>query len=119
MEVNDSQPIDRAFLARFTRGNAALEREVLELFARQLPIYVEQLRAAANAKDWKEAAHGIKGSAMAVGAHRLAGCALAAERLDFDVGDADSGTSRRQALDALEAASAEACRYIACLFATA
>ncbi len=120
MQVNDSsQPIDRAFLARFTRGNPALEREVLELFARQLPIYVEQLRAAANAKDWKDAAHAIKGSAMAVGARRLASCALAAERFDFEASDSDSGARRREKLDALEAACGEACRYIACLFATA
>jgi HPt (histidine-containing phosphotransfer) domain-containing protein len=117
MEADDSRPIDRAFLARFTRNNAALEREVLELFARQLPLYVDQLRSAANAKDWKEAAHGIKGSALAVGAHRLAGRALAAERLDFEAGQVDK--ARRDAVDAVASASEEACRYVACLFATA
>ena len=67
-----AEPIDRGYLARFTLGNAALEREVLELFAGQLPLYVGQLRAAASQQDWMLAAHTIKGSALAVGAQRLA-----------------------------------------------
>jgi HPt (histidine-containing phosphotransfer) domain-containing protein len=117
METDVSQPIDRAFLARFTRDNAALEREVLELFARQLPLYVEQLRFATDPKDWRQAAHGIKGSALAVGAHRLASLALTAERLEPDAVQMDKAC--RDAVDAIATASEEACRYIACLFATA
>jgi HPt (histidine-containing phosphotransfer) domain-containing protein len=117
MQADNSQPIDRAFLARFTRDNPALEREVLELFAGQLPQFVEQLRGASTAKDWRQAAHGIKGSALAVGAHKLARCALAAEQLDFQAGQGDS--ARRDMGDAIASASEEACRYIACLFATA
>jgi HPt (histidine-containing phosphotransfer) domain-containing protein len=117
MTANDRPPIDRAFLARFTRNDAALEREVLELFAQQLPLYVEQLRTAAGPKAWREAAHGIKGSALSVGAHELASCALAAERVHFEADPRDE--ARRQAMDAVAAACEEACRYIACLFATA
>ena len=47
------EPIDRGYLARVTLGNRVLEREVLELFAGQLPVYVAQLRAADSEKDWK------------------------------------------------------------------
>jgi HPt (histidine-containing phosphotransfer) domain-containing protein len=119
MEAPGSQPIDRAFLARFTRDNAALEQEVLELFASQLPLYVEQLRTAADAKDWRQAAHGIKGSALAVGAHKLAAIAQAAERLEIAAGDAGASARRQQAVDSVAAASDEACRFVACLFATA
>ncbi len=111
-------PIDRAYLARFTLGNAALEREILELFAGHMPLYLEQLRSAVDRKQWMLAAHTIKGSAMAVGAQQLASLAQAAERLDVDALSAEAQYLRREAADAIAAASDEACRYIACLFAT-
>jgi HPt (histidine-containing phosphotransfer) domain-containing protein len=111
------EPIDRRYLARFTLGNMALEREVLELFAGQMPLYVEQLRAAGSVKEWMLAAHTIKGSALAVGARRLASLAQTAERLDVDADPAYSQTMRRDAADAVAAASDEACRYIAFLLA--
>ena len=111
-------PIDRRYLARFTLGNRELEREVLELFAGQMPRYVDQLRAAASAKEWVLAAHTIKGSALAVGARRLASLAQIAERLDVEANPANSQTIRRDAAAAVAAASDEACQYIACLFAT-
>jgi HPt (histidine-containing phosphotransfer) domain-containing protein len=113
------EPIDRRYLARFTLGNRALEREVLELFAGQMPRYVEQLHAAATAKEWALAAHTIKGSALAVGARRLASLAQMAERLDVDANSVNSQTVRRDAAAAVAAASDEACRYIAFLFAAA
>ena len=116
MQAGDNEPIDRAFLARFTMGNAALEREILELFAQQMPLYVEQLREAPGPRAWKEAAHGIKGAALAVGAHRLAVLAQEAERLEIEGGN---GAIRARSAAAVEAASAEVCRHIACLFATA
>ncbi len=116
---SSAEPFDRDYLARVTLGNGVLEREVLELFAGQLPVYVEQLRAADSQKGWRFAAHTIKGSASAVGAHRLAGLAHTAECLDWDDEPADRERLRRQAADAIAAASDEACRYVACLFATA
>jgi HPt (histidine-containing phosphotransfer) domain-containing protein len=112
-------PIDRSYLARFTLGNRALEREVLELFAGQMPRYVEQLHAAVSAKEWVLAAHTIKGSALAVGARRLASLAQMAERLDVEADQANGQTKRRDAAAAVGAASDEACRYIAFLFAAA
>ena len=111
-----NEPIDRAYLARFTLGNMALEREILELFAGQLQIYVEQLRTAAGSKEWKLAAHTIKGSALAVGARHLAELAQIAERLDGDAHSLNSERVRREAAEAVAAASDHACRYIARLF---
>jgi HPt (histidine-containing phosphotransfer) domain-containing protein len=116
-EGSTGEPIDRRYLARFTLGNKALEREVLELFAGQMPRYVEQLHAAASAKEWALAAHTIKGSALAVGARRLASLAQMAERLDVEGNPASGQTMRRDAAAAVAAASDEACSYIAFLFA--
>jgi len=108
-------PIDRAYLARFTLGNAELEREILELFAAQTPIYLEQLHSAATRQAWKETAHAIKGSALAVGAGRLATLTRVAEQLGVEADEA----ARERALRAVAEAAEEVCRHIACLFATA
>src|SRR6516165_3950474 len=51
------EPVDLAYLARFTLGNATLEREVLQLFAAQIPLYLEALHGARVRKAWREAAH--------------------------------------------------------------
>jgi HPt (histidine-containing phosphotransfer) domain-containing protein len=115
-EPSPEAPIDRAYLARFTLDNAALEREVLELFAQQAPIYLQQLRAARSAKAWREAAHTLKGSAVAVGARHVARLAELAERLAIEQG-ADAAGGREKAVGAVAAAVEEACRHIARLFA--
>ncbi len=104
--------IDRAYLARFTLGNAALEREVLELFAAQAPIYLGRLREAATRRDWSEAAHTIKGSASAIGAWRLARFAEMAEMVDLEAG----AEGREEAIAAVSTASEEVCRHIERLY---
>ncbi|BAQ17119.1 Hpt domain-containing protein [Methyloceanibacter caenitepidi] len=78
-------PVDMAHLARYTLGDAALEREVLELFCTQSVTYLEQLRAATSHKDWCHAAHSLKGSARAVGAWRMARAAEYIEALREDI----------------------------------
>ena len=110
-------PIDRAYLARFTLGNSALESEVLQLFADQVPIYVQALRDARVRKAWREAAHTIKGSASAVGAWRLARFAEMAERVDVEAHMTLSEGHRDEAIAAVATAGEEACRYIARLLA--
>jgi HPt (histidine-containing phosphotransfer) domain-containing protein len=110
-----SEAIDRAYLARFTLGNAALEREVLELFAAQAPVYVERLREAVTPKDWKDAAHTIKGSASAIGAWRLARFAEMAERIDPSA----AAAGRDEAVAAVGTASEEVCRHIERLYPAA
>ena len=74
--------LDRPHLARYTMGDAALEAEILELFVQQAPLTIGRLREAVDARQWREAAHTLKGSARAVGAWRLAAYAEACERID-------------------------------------
>jgi|SRR6185436_20060791 len=105
-------PIDRAYLARFTMGNAAVENEVLQLFADQMPLYLKQLHDAPTEKAWKQAAHTIKGSASAIGAWRLARLAEIAEQVNFGSDVALSGAHRDNAVVALATAIDEVCRFI-------
>jgi HPt (histidine-containing phosphotransfer) domain-containing protein len=109
--------IDREYLARFTLGSAALEKEVLELFSAQLPLYVQQLREAATARLWREAAHTIKGSAAAVGAKRLENLTRLAEQLDIESPTVKIADQRQKAVAAIAKAAEEARREIASLFA--
>lgn len=74
-------PIDLAHLRRYTMGDRALELEILDLFAGQLPITIGALKDASSEKEWGIAAHTLKGSARAVGAWSLATIAESAERL--------------------------------------
>ncbi len=77
-------PIDLVHLSRFTLGDRALEREALELFASQAGIYLERLRSAATDREWRDAAHSLKGSARAIGAFRVGAAAELAEALQGD-----------------------------------
>jgi HPt (histidine-containing phosphotransfer) domain-containing protein len=107
------EPIDHAHLRRFTLGNAALEHEVLSLFAHQSPTYLLHLMAAETDRAWFEAAHALKGSARAVGAWQIAKLAERAEA----VRSTHDPEARADAVDALSAALAEARHYIASLSA--
>ena len=75
-----SQPLDLVHLSRRTLGDRTLEREVLSLFARQLDIYMDRLRDAADCRARQEAAHALVGSARAVGAFDVAREAKAIEQ---------------------------------------
>ena len=109
-------PIDRDYLARFTLCNAALEREVLELFAAQAPVYLERLRAARDCVAWRNAAHTIKGSASAVGAWRLAHFAQMAEQIELEGDPALAAEHRDEAIAVVAISIDEACRFIGHLF---
>jgi HPt (histidine-containing phosphotransfer) domain-containing protein len=102
-------PVDIAHLARYTIGDKALEREVLGLFVAELPRRIEAMREARSDKDWKMAAHTLKGSSRAVGAWRIAHLAQQAEQLSVltDVAACDVAVLR------LAEAAAEAEAYIA------
>jgi HPt (histidine-containing phosphotransfer) domain-containing protein len=102
-------PIDRGYLARFTMGNAELEREVLDLFAEHAPTYLLHLMSADTERAWYEAAHTLKGSARAVGAWQVADEAQRAEALK---GALDAG-ERTARIDALASALDEVRQYIA------
>ncbi len=101
-------PIDHAYLSRYTFGNGELEREVLGLFADQAPNYLEQMADAKTDKEWRDAAHTLKGSARAVGALEVAKCA---ERAELAGRDGDIA-ARQAALPATRQALEVACRYI-------
>lgn len=103
-----SQPIDHKHLARYTLGDRALEREVLQLFCSQTLLCLEGLRNARSLAQWSEAAHSLKGSAKAVGAARVAEAAARAETLTA----LEPGKARESRLMEIEAAIAEAKAYI-------
>lgn len=102
-------PIDRAHLARYTLGDPALEREVLELFRQQLVRTLPQLAASTSETEWRFVAHTLKGSGRAVGAWRLSAAAAAAEAA-FSHGEGGRGDvvraveeAAREVIDHLEA----------------
>ncbi len=103
-----ADPIDLKHLGRYTLGDVSLEREVLELFAGQVPVTIAALKAASTAKEWQTAAHTLKGSARAVGAWRLADLALQAEKVAVP---ADRG-GRLKIIHQIEVAASDAARFI-------
>lgn len=104
-------PIDLKHLGRYTLGDAGLEREVLGLFAGQVPVTIAALKEASSDKDWQMAAHTLKGSGRAVGAWHLADLALQAE----SIRGAYDRTAGASIVRQIEAAAAEVARYIGAL----
>jgi HPt (histidine-containing phosphotransfer) domain-containing protein len=102
-------PIDLAHLSRYTLGNVALQCEVLQLFVEQAPTTLAQLSSAETEKAWRDAAHTLKGSARAVGAWRVGGCAERAESISV------RAQEKERVIEGLQAALDEARRYIAVL----
>ncbi len=101
--------IDENHLRRMTLGDRSLEREVLEIFARQITLMLRRI-AASDPALAAAAAHTLKGSARGIGAWRVA---LAAERLE----EAAAGQQRHAnvmdaAIAELEAAGLEVCAAI-------
>jgi HPt (histidine-containing phosphotransfer) domain-containing protein len=77
----DPAVINWVFLRRYTAGEIDLEAEILGLFLFDLSTRFESLQQARSGRDWVFSAHTILGSALAVGAHRLACVAQRAEEL--------------------------------------
>ena len=65
------RPVDLVYLTRYSKGNAVLEREVLELFRRQSRSCLEKLRNAQQDVAWREAACTLKTAARYVGAWQI------------------------------------------------
>jgi HPt (histidine-containing phosphotransfer) domain-containing protein len=105
----DGGPIDLEYLRRSTLGDTGLEREVLEMFAKQASRIVGAL--AAIPPDAGALVHTLKGSARAIGATGVADRA----RL-FEVAISEGG-DRAQAQAELDAAVAEACAAIEAILA--
>jgi hypothetical protein len=101
-------PIDLVHLARQCLGDQTLEAELLGLFRLQAPALTAQLSGppllslALSAK----IAHTLRGSALAVGARRVASAAWRIEELASAA--ADRGPAEASAIAALRSAVAEA-----------
>jgi len=95
--------IDEDHLRRVTLGDRSLEREVLEIFARQTVVLLERMAGMESAFA-AAAAHTLKGSARGVGAWRVA---RAAERVEEAAGEGRDA-AMQAAIAALETATAEA-----------
>lgn len=70
--------LDRAHLARMTFNDRSLEREVLQLFERQAELLMDRMRRSGPAAI-ATLAHTLKGSAVGIGADRVARAAAGAE----------------------------------------
>lgn len=102
----DTTELDLTHFARQTLGDRMLQREILELFREHLGTCLGQLDAAPTPKDWRDSAHGLKGTARNVGAWGIGRLAEQAERLTGeDQADARSAAllELRQAAVAIEA----------------
>jgi HPt (histidine-containing phosphotransfer) domain-containing protein len=70
-ETLDVAVLDREHLTRMTFGDRSLEREVLQLFDRQSELLLDRMRASGPAAI-ATLAHTLKGSALGIGAARVA-----------------------------------------------
>ena len=100
--VPEDSAIDVQHLGRMTLGEAALETEVLALFAAQSRDLVGRL--AAFPADAAALAHTLKGSARAIGAFRVADAALGLEAAMKNNGDVQGAIALLQ--DTVEEAGA-------------
>lgn len=107
-------PVDLKHLRRYTMGDYALEKEILGLFLGQLPQTIKALSEAVTDKDWRMAAHTLKGSGRAVGAWRVARLAELAER-QFNL---KNQVMCSQAVERIEEAAEEARAFIEATYAT-
>ena len=75
-----STPVDLAYLADISDGDAQLERELLALYLSTARGYLRDLRDSLDApSSWERAAHSLKGSSRGVGAGAVADLAERAE----------------------------------------
>ena len=98
--------LDLAHLRRFTLGDQSLEGEILKLFITQAPITLAALNTAGTDRDWRIAAHTLKGSARAVGAWRMARLAEGAEEMSRRRDPIGCEATVRELTDALSEANA-------------
>jgi HPt (histidine-containing phosphotransfer) domain-containing protein len=108
-EARKMAVLDRDHLARITFGDRSLEREVLQLFDRQSELLLERMRASEPAAI-ATLAHTLKGSAVGIGATRVASAAAEVEA----TAQAKSGESSR-AIEELAQAVEEARAAISAL----
>ena len=101
-------PLDLVHLARQCLGDHELEAELLGLFRLQARALTAQLSGSAplSLESKAKIAHTLRGSALAVGARRVASAAWRIEELASAAGD--QGSAEARAIAALLSAVAEA-----------
>lgn len=81
MSAEPSLPVlDRAHLSAMTGGDASLSLEVIEIFREQAQIWSRLLDPRADAAQWADAAHTLKGASLSIGAIALAAACERAEK---------------------------------------
>jgi HPt (histidine-containing phosphotransfer) domain-containing protein len=80
VEAPQAAVLDRAHLARMTFGDRNLELEVLQLFDRQAELLLERMRSS-EPSAIAALAHTLKGSAVGIGASRVARAAADTEAI--------------------------------------
>ena len=83
-EICGSEVFNREHLERYTLGDEALERELLELFAVQAQQQLGFLADCNDTETWRVANHTLKGAAVAVGAFAVAQLAENLENLAYN-----------------------------------
>tara|TARA_R110000850_G_scaffold49911_2_gene122888 strand:+ start:10461 stop:10853 length:393 start_codon:yes stop_codon:yes gene_type:complete len=73
--------LDRDHLKAMTGGDTSLAIEVIDIFRQQAEIWSRLLDPRADASQWADAAHTLKGASLGIGAVRLAAVCGRAERL--------------------------------------
>jgi len=76
-----TQAIDISQLEMMTSGDSALAVEALGIFRQSAELWSRLLDAEADAEQWADAAHGIKGAARSIGAMALGDACETAEKL--------------------------------------
>ncbi|MEZ5998576.1 MAG: Hpt domain-containing protein [Hyphomonas sp.] len=72
--------LDRDTLSAMTGGDDALAIEVIDIFKEQAAIWSRLMDPKAEARQWADAAHTLKGSSLSIGALRLAQACERAEK---------------------------------------
>ena len=106
------QAIDTEHLSRMTLGERSLEREVLALFDRQADMLLPRIRRGAPAVA-AASAHTLKGSAVGIGAFKVARAAEAVEQAQaLKIRDAAIAAAIETLAAVLEEAKAEIARLL-------
>lgn len=74
------RPLDLEHLRKFTGGDGALERDILNSFLTTARDFLATMGDSREA--WRLATHSLKGSALGIGAAEIGGLARAAEGID-------------------------------------
>lgn len=73
--------LDPSQLSVMTGEDASLAVEIIDIFRQQTDIWARMLDAELPPQQWADAAHSLKGSALSIGAMRLADVCTRAEKM--------------------------------------